>query len=145
MSKRSGVVPIFRPNVATRISRDPAAVNDDTQNDESGTRDNLNDREHKLDLTVSTHTENLDDNQCDKENGDPHSDVLLCRIWPEVERKAGGGELERQNGEPLDRVIPPGGKAPRRVDEADGILEESTVDRKHHTEFRQRLHGDQQH
>lgn len=145
MAERAGAVPVFRPNVATRISWYAATVDDDTQNDEPGTCDDLDDGEHKLDLTVTPNAKHLDDNQRDEEYGDPDAHVLLCRFWPEVERETGGGKLEGQDGEPLNRIIPSSREAPRRIDEADGILEESTVDREQDPKFRQRLHGDQQH
>lgn len=63
-------------------------------------------------FTIATDAENLDDDECDKEYSHPDSDVQVRA--PISNRETGSRKLERQHGEPADRVVPTDGKSPTR-------------------------------
>jgi hypothetical protein len=62
------------------------------------------------------------------------------RSWPVVDDVASSRNLERQDREPTDGVLPSTGKTPRWVDEATNIHGERSVDGVHHSKFGECLH-----
>ena len=52
VAERTRIVPVVRANVATRIGRNSTAVDNDTENDEAGAGQDLDDGQYKLDYTV---------------------------------------------------------------------------------------------
>lgn len=116
-------LPVSSSNVAAVIGRYTTNVDDYAQNDETRAGDNLDDGEDELGLAVAPDAEELDDDEHDQEDGDPDRVVKVSGRLPVLEGEHSGTNLEGQNGEPLDRIIPAHGETPRRADE----LEKSEV------------------
>lgn len=57
-----------------------------------------------------------------------HAHIASCR------------NLKRKDGKPTDTVLPSTGESPRRVDEADDVHGERSIDGIHHRQFSKRLH-----
>jgi len=98
-------VPELGADVATVVSRDATAVDNDGEDDEPDAGGDLDDREDKLDLTVSADAEDLDDRERYQEDGDPDADIDLGASLPIVNRDGSGSDLEGQDSEPLDGII----------------------------------------
>jgi hypothetical protein len=76
VGESTGIVPVLDTEVA--LVADTTAVDDDTEDDETDTSNDLDDGKNELDFTISTDTEDLDDDESDKEDGDPHSLLVTC-------------------------------------------------------------------
>lgn len=118
------VLPVLDTNVA--LVADTTTVDDNTKDDETNTGADLDDGEHKLDLTVSSNTEELNTNESDKEDGDPDSHVDI--FSPELDGDGGSDQFKGEHSQPSQSVLPTHGEAPRRIDEAADVCEEGTVD-----------------
>jgi len=118
------VAPVLGANVA--LVANTTTVDDNTEDDETNTGADLDDGEHKLDLTISSNTEELDTNESDKEDTDPDSHVDI--FSPELDGDRGGDQFERKHSKPSKSVLPTDGETPRRIDEAADVCEEGTVD-----------------
>lgn len=138
-------MPVLRANVATGVGRNTTAIDDDTEDDETRASENLDHREDELDLTETLYTENVDDSESNKEDSDPDGRVDLGTALPELNRNTGSSNLEWQDEQPGDGVVPAHGETPRLVDEAADVCEESTVDRVEDSQFTKRLAGDENH
>lgn len=79
-------------------------------------------------LSVSPHAEELDGNQSQEQRHDPSTVIDTLRSLPEVNNIAGGRDLERQNRQPTDSVLPGAGKTPRRIDESGNVDGEGAID-----------------
>jgi hypothetical protein len=120
----TGVVPVLGADVA--LVANTTTVDDNTEDDETNTGADLDDGEHKLDLTVTSNTKDLDTNESDKEDRDPDSHVDI--VSPELDGDGGGDQFEGEHSQPSESVLPTHGETPRRIDEADDVGEEGTVD-----------------
>lgn len=118
------VVPVLNTDVA--LVTDTTAVDDNTEDDEANTGADLDDGENKLNLTVTADTKYLDNHEDDEEDGDPDSHVDI--FSPEFDGDGSGDEFERKHGQPSKSVLPTHGETPRRIDEADDVGKEGTVD-----------------
>lgn len=118
------VVPVLNTDVA--LVTDTTAVDDNTEDDEANTGADLDDGENKLNLTVTADTKDLDNHKDDEEDGDPDSHVDI--FSPELDGDGSGDEFERKHGQPSKSVLPTHGETPRRIDEADDVGKEGTVD-----------------
>ena len=85
----------------------------------------------------------MDGDEEDEENGYPDADVNV--ISPELDGDGGSSQLEGQDSQPADGIIPANSKAPRWIDKADDIGEECAIDRVEDCKFPESLHGAQQH
>jgi hypothetical protein len=123
--ERTRVVPVLNADVA--LVTDTTAVDDNTKDDEANTGADLDDGENKLNLAVTADTKDLDNHEDDEEDGDPDSHVDI--FSPELDGDGGGDEFERKHGQPSKSVLPTHGETPRRIDEADDVGKEGTVNR----------------
>lgn len=137
----TGVGPVLGANVA--LVADTTAVDDDSKNDEANAGADLDHGEDELDFTVTLDAKDLDDGKSDQEDRDP--DTHADRFVPEFDGNTSGNEFEGQDGKPGNSVIPAHSKAPGRIEEADDIGIEGTVDGVEDRQFGQGLHGEQQH
>lgn len=144
VSNRTRVVPVSRPNIPSIISGYTTTVDDDSEDDEASTSQDLDHREDELDFSVPSYAKDLDRRQGDQEDSDPHADVDICSAIPERDRQSRCGDLERENREPADGVVPTYREAPRWIDEADCIREEGSVDGVHHAKLGEGLHGQEE-
>lgn len=124
VGKSTRVVPVFDAEVT--LVADTATVDDDTEDDETNTGKDLDDGENEFDFTVSSDTEDLDNDESDEKDGDPHSHVDV--ITPKRDCFRGSNQFERQDSEPRESVFPTTGETPGLIDEADNISVEGTVD-----------------
>lgn len=141
MVKGARVVPVFAADVATLGSA--TAVQDNSEDaagwisctaqafirlclHERDHRNDLDDREHKLCFTVALDTEQVDTDYDGQEYSDPSG--VGDRGVPIVNRDRGSDDFERQDNEPLHRVVPAHSETPRRIQKAGGICGEGTSD-----------------
>lgn len=61
---------------------------------------------------------------------------------PEADSDTGSSNLERQDREPLYRIVPTRGEAPGWIEEADIVCAERAVDRVHDRQFSKSLHDE---
>lgn len=159
----TGVVPVSCSNVASVIGGDTTAVGDDSKDYESDTSQDLDQTEHELGLTISLYSKELDSNQCDKKRNDPCAVVDSLTSLPEMDDVASGGDFEGEDREPTDCVLPTTvreavsdvvgvemledlpSETPTRINEADNVHGESTVDRVHDCQLCKSLHHEVNH
>jgi hypothetical protein len=94
------------------IAFNTAAVDDDAQNDEAQDRGDLDDAEDELDLTVSAHAKDLDDNQERQEGANPDADIVFV---PVGNGDARSRDFKGQHREPPNGVVPAHRKSPSSV------------------------------
>lgn len=82
-----------------------SSVDDDAQDDEAGTRNDLDHANDELDFAVASNTEILDRNQGEQQRADPSSIIDAFRAWPVVDDVAGGGDFERKDSQPADGTV----------------------------------------
>jgi len=71
------MLPVSASNVTTVIGWYTTTHVNDTKEDETNHRCNFDATEYKLDFTVTLDTENVDDNDEDKKDGNPNSYVHM--------------------------------------------------------------------
>ena len=120
-------MPVLAANIATVIGRNAAAIDDDGEDDEACTGDDLDDGEDEFNFSIATNAEDLDDDERNEEDGNPYPLVDVASACPVLESDTGGGDFERQNRKPLNRVIPASCKAPGATDETEIVGEESAA------------------
>lgn len=108
--KCSRFAPVFGSNVATGISGDSTAVNDNTQDDKANASTNLYDAKNELDFSVSLDAEELDGGKKREENSDPHANVDV--VAPELDGDTSCGDFKRQNNQPSESIVPANCEAP---------------------------------
>lgn len=140
--ERSGIPPVLVANVAALGTT--TDVQDDTEDDETDDGDDLDDGEDEFGLTITLHTEQIDGNNDDEENGNPGGVVDLALV-PVVDGNRGSDDLERQDNQPLQGVVPAHGETPCRVDEASRICGEGTGDGEQDGHLTQSVDGAVQH
>jgi len=79
------VLPVCATDVAAGVGRDSAAVDDDSENDETDDCGDFDDTEYEFDFTVASDTTDIDDSYEDEEDGDPdtHVDGIFHFVRPE--------------------------------------------------------------
>jgi hypothetical protein len=82
-----------------------SSVDDDAQDDEAGTRNDLDHTDNELDFAIASDTKILDRNQGEQEWANPSSIVNAFRAWPVVDDVAGGGNFERKDSQPADGTV----------------------------------------
>jgi hypothetical protein len=102
------ILPVLEADVA--LVANTTTVDDNTKDDETNTGADLDDGENKLDLTISSDTEELDTNKSDKEDRDPDSHVDI--FSPESDGDSGGDQFEGEHSQPSQSVLPTHGEAP---------------------------------
>lgn len=117
------VTPVGEANVAASVGRNTTHIDDNAQNDEANACQDLDDGKDELNLTVCTHSKQLNCAKCNEEDGDPHTNVDVGCSFPEFDGDGSGGQFERENGEPLNGVLPTNCEAPRLGDETTSIAE----------------------
>ena len=118
------LVPVVGADVASVVSGNSTAVDDNTEEDETDNCSHLDQAKNELDLTIAADTEDVDNNDAEQEDCDPDTDVdgrSASVVWvgPEGDCDTGGGELEWQDDQPVHGIVPAHGKAPCRVNEPD--------------------------
>lgn len=99
-------MPVFGSNIATLIRGHTATVDNDGQDEEATNSDDLDNSEDKLDFSVTSNTEDVDEHDQDQEDGDPHSDVDrrmagVVRIRPVGNGNTSSSQLEREDHQPI--------------------------------------------
>lgn len=135
------VAPVFSTNVT--LASNTTTVVDDTEEDETSTGSDLDQGEDKFDFTITLNTKELDDGEDDKEHGDPDGNADICS--PEANCQRCGSELKGQDSEPRECIVQTHGKTPRRIDEADDVSVECTIDRVQDGHLSQGVHSEQKH
>lgn len=90
VSEGTGLVPVLGAQVS--LVADPAAVDDNTEDNEANTSANLDHGKDEFDFSVSTDTEYLYGGEDDKEDGDPDTHVEI--ISPERDGDGSGDKFE---------------------------------------------------
>ena len=121
--------PVATTDVSTIIRWYTATIDNNGEDDKSCAADDLDDGENEFNLAIASNTENLDDDKSNEEDSDPDGLINVACSLPIIERDASCGDLERQNCEPLDCVIPTSCETPGAADEAKIVGEEGTIDR----------------
>jgi hypothetical protein len=99
------------------VSGNTTAVDDDTGEDEADDSNDLDRAEDELDFTVATDTKDVDEDDDDKEDGDPHAVadtrvVVVIISSPEADGDTGGDQFEGEDDKPLHGVVPAHGETP---------------------------------
>lgn len=76
--------PVSHADVSSVIRGYAANVDNDSEDDEAGTGDDLDEADDELDLAVSPDAEDLDDDQQDKQRNDPSGVADSLRSGPVV-------------------------------------------------------------
>lgn len=92
--ERTRILPILPANVSSVVSRYATTIDDNTQDNESRTRQNLHHTQHKLDLTIASHAEELHRGQYHEEDGNPDSNIDISSTGPERNRETGCRDFE---------------------------------------------------
>ena len=121
-------------------------------------------RESRLTFTIATNAEELDNDQCGQESGNPYTNVQI--LAPITDGQTCCSDFEGQNSEPLDCIIPAHSKTPVTallagyyaadldrarlnlpgwINEADDVCVESAVDGICDCELTQSLHDEEHH
>ena len=143
--ERARIMPVPPTDISSMIRWNSTAINDNRKDNKSRTSDDLDDRQHEFHFTITPHTKNLNNRQRNEEHRDPNADIHRCRAGPVLQRDARGRDFEGQDGEPLDCVVPAAGKAPGGIDKTHSVGEEGTVNGKHDSQLRERLHDEEHH
>lgn len=148
-------IPVFRPNVASRVAGDATTVDDDAEEHEAEACDDLEQTQGELDLfplarpvrelgqthlAITPHAKDLDSHESAQQRDDPGAIVDTLRSRPVVDDVARGGDLERKDGQPADGILPAAGETPRGIHEAADVHGEGTVHRVEDGHFCERLH-----
>lgn len=96
-------MPIASTNVLI-VTRNTANIDNDAENDEANHREDLDRREDKLGLAKSTDTEEVDGDDGDEKDGDPHRRVDTVAALPELHREGSGHDFERERHKPLEGI-----------------------------------------
>jgi hypothetical protein len=91
-------------------------------------------------LTITPHAKDLDKNESAQQRDDPGAVVDAVRSRPVVDDVASGGDLEREDGQPADGILPAAGEAPGGIYEAADVHGEGSVHRVEDSQFCERLH-----
>lgn len=99
------------------VSGNTTAVDDDTGKDEADDSNDLDRAEDELDFTVATDTKDVDENDDDEEDGDPHAVVdtriiIVIVSCPEANGYTGGDQFEGEDDKPRHGVVPAHGETP---------------------------------
>lgn len=70
------------------------------------------DRQGMQTFTITADAEELDDDESDHEDGDPDADVNVFGALPKLDRDTGGCDLEREDQQPSEGIVPSDGKSP---------------------------------
>lgn len=133
--------PVLAANVA--LVAGTAAVDDDTEDHEANTGEDLDEGEDELDFTVAADTKELDDDKRSHEHANPDTHVNI--VAPEFDCQRGGNQLEGEDCEPGNGVLPAHCETPRRIDEADEVCVEGTVDGVEDSHFSEGVGHHEQH
>lgn len=102
------IAPVLDTDVA--LVANATAVDDNTEDDETNTGADLDDRENKLNFTVTSNTEDLNAHEDNKEDRDPDSHVDI--FSPESDGDGSRDKFERQDSQPSESVLPTHGETP---------------------------------
>jgi hypothetical protein len=151
----SGRVPVCRTNIAAGVTGNAATVDDYAENHEAHAGRDLHNTEDELHLfplarlaesfrgtrlAITLHAKDLDDHQGAEQRDDPGTVVDARGSVPIVDDVARGGDLERKDRQPADRILPPARETPRGVDEAADVHGEGAVDGVHDGHLGESLH-----
>lgn len=73
--KSPGIMPVTGSNITSFIRWNAATIDNDSQEDEANNGYDLDRTEYEFNLAISSDTENIDQDDQDKEDCDPHTDV----------------------------------------------------------------------
>lgn len=99
------------------VSGNTTTVDDDAGEDEADDSNDLDRAEDELDFTVATDTKDVDEDNDDEEDGDPHAvadaRIIVCIVsCPEADGDAGGDQFEGEDDKPRHGVVPAHGETP---------------------------------
>lgn len=126
-------MPVTGTNIATIVRRHTTAVNHDSEYNKANTSNDLDRGQNKLHFPITENTKNLDATEEDEEYSDPDTDVDVCS--PVFDRDRSSCELEGQNRQPADGVVPAYGEAPGRINETNDVGVKGTVDGEEDRQF----------
>jgi hypothetical protein len=113
------------PESDRRVVRSTSRGNDDTEDDETDNRQDLDRGKPEFTLSVDTCAKHVDDDDNDEAEGDPQT-IELDAFGPVVDENGGGGELGGQDDRPVVPVVPAESERQSRVDESAGEGDVST-------------------
>ncbi len=132
--------PVFAEVAVGRSASEDADEGDDHEDDDSG---QLETAGPEFLLSVSEHAEDVDQNDEEKENGNPDTNVDVHA--PIADCETGDDEFKRQDNGPLEDVVPTHGETPRRIDEPGRISIETAGNGIHDGKLAQRIHDVEDH